>query len=93
MPFFRKLQEEIVKAQSNQKAVYIQMYYNSKLGPKIIPGDPHAPSETGKIITGKNQRNALVVINNFKEKCRGEITRQRTTRKKGRKHYGLCSRL
>ena len=54
MPFFRKLQEEIVKAESNQKAVFIQMDANSKLGPKIIQGDPHAQSENWKkLLQGK----------------------------------------
>ena len=81
MPFFQKLEEEIVKAQSNLKPVFIQMDANSKLGPEMIAGDPHTQSENGKILAGIISRNALVVINSLKEKCRGKITRHRTTKK------------
>ena len=81
MPFFQKLEEEIVKAQSNLKPVFIQMDANSKLGPKMIAGDPHTQSENGKILAGIISRNVLVVINSLKEKCRGNITRHRTTKK------------
>ena len=62
MPFFQKLEEEIVKAQSNLKPVFIQMDANSKLGPEMIAGDPHTQSENGKILAGIISRNALVVI-------------------------------
>ena len=47
MPFFRALEEEIIKAKSNDKLVFIQLDANSKLGPNIIPGDPHAQSANG----------------------------------------------
>ena len=50
MPFFRSLEEEIVKAKLNGKSIYIQMDANSKLGPEIIPGDPNQQSENGKIL-------------------------------------------
>ena len=41
-------EEEIVKAKSSNKLVYIQMDANSKLGPDMIKGDPHAQSDNGK---------------------------------------------
>ena len=81
MPFFKALEEEIIKAASNEKAIYIQMDTNSKLGPTIIKGDPHVQSENGKLLAGIIDRNALHVINNSKE-CIGRITRKRITKKK-----------
>ena len=82
MPFFKALEEEVIKAQSNKKAVFIQMDANSKLGAHMIEGDPHGQSENGKILAGIIQRNALHVVNNSKTKCIGKITRRRITRKK-----------
>ena len=81
-PFFDALEEEIVKAQTSDKAVYIQMDANCKLGPEMIEGDPHNQSENGKILSGIIQRNALNVINSIKEKCTGKYTRVRTTKHK-----------
>ena len=63
IPFFKALEEEIIKAKSNEKAVYIQMDANCKLGPNIIKGDPHAQSDNGKILAGILERNELYVIN------------------------------
>ena len=80
--FSRPHEEEVIKAQSNEKAVFIQMDANSKLGAHMIEGDPHGQSENGKILAGIIQRNALHVVNNSKTKCIGKITRRRITRKK-----------
>ena len=55
------------------------MYANSKLGPDIIKGDPHAQSDNGKILAGIVKRNALYVMNNSDMKCKGKITRRRIT--------------
>lgn len=41
LPFFHALEEEIIKAQNDGKEVIIAMDSNSKLGPDIIPNDPH----------------------------------------------------
>ena len=79
-PFFNALEEEIVKAKTNDKLVYIQMDANCKLGPHIIEGDTHSQSENGKILSGIFQRNALSVINSSKEKCKGKFTRVRSTK-------------
>ena len=54
---------------------------NSKLGPNIVKGDPHAQSNNGKILAGILERNDLTVINSL-EKCKGKITRQRLTKNK-----------
>ena len=67
MPFFRALEEEIIKAKSSDRLVYIQLDANSKLGPTIIPGDPHSRTANGKILAEILQRNAIYVINSLKE--------------------------
>ena len=54
---------------------------NSKLGPDIIRGDPHAQTDNGKILAGIIERNALCVINNSSGKCKGKITRRRVTKR------------
>ena len=71
MPFFRALEEEILKAKLLNKSIYIQMDANSKLGPEIVSGDPHEQSENGKILIGIIKRNALIVMNSSTEKCKG----------------------
>ena len=81
MPFFRALEEEILKAKLLNKSIYIQMDANSKLGPEIVSGDPHEQSENGKILIGIIKRNALIVMNSSTEKCKGRITRRRITKK------------
>jgi hypothetical protein len=81
IPFFRALEEEIVKAKLNGKLVYIQMDANSKLGPDIIEGDPHEQSGNGKILAEIVNRHNLTVVNSVKEKCTGKITRRRITNK------------
>ena len=81
-PFFHALEEEIVKAKTSEKPVYKQFDANSKLGPTLIQGDPHAQSGNGKILAGIIQRNALFVVNNSEEKCAGKLTRQRSTKKR-----------
>ena len=81
MPFFEKLEEEVIKAKINDKAVMIQMDANSKLGPHVIKGDPHSQSDNGKILNDIIERNALVVINADQSKCSGKITRRRNTAK------------
>ena len=48
LPFFRALEEEILKAKMYEKAIYIQMDASSKLGPNFIQVDPHKQSENGK---------------------------------------------
>ena len=81
MPFFRALEEEVVKATMHGKGIYIELDANSKLGPTIIEGDPHPQSENGKILSRIIKRHALLVVNNIKTKCKGTITSKRTTKK------------
>ena len=79
MPFFAALEEEITKAQMNNKSVILQMDANSKLGPEIIKGDMHSQSGNGSILAGILERHAISVINGLEGVCDGRITRQRIT--------------
>ena len=73
------METEIEKAELAGKSVLIEMDANSKLGPKYIPGDPHAMTPNGALLAGVIERHALCVGNGAKE-CKGTITRKRTTR-------------
>ena len=79
MPFFVALEQEIVKAEMNGKAIFIEMDSNSKLGPDMIKNDPHGQSGNGKILAGIINRHGLVVANGLSDKCVGSITRRRVT--------------
>ena len=81
MPFFRALEEEIVKAKMNDNLIFIQLDANSKLGPEWISEDPHEQTANGKILSDLLKRNDLFVINGLKSKCFGKITRRRITKK------------
>ena len=50
MPFFVALEEEIIKAQYNEKSIITAMDANSKLGMKYIENDPKPMSSNGKIL-------------------------------------------
>ena len=52
---------------------------NSKLGPQIIPKDPHCQSANGKILADIISRHGLIVANGLEDKCLGTITRRRVT--------------
>ena len=78
-PFFQALEKEIIKSELNGKSMYIGMDFNSKLGQKFIPQDPHLQSANGKILEGIIERHGLVVANGLKDKCEGLITRRRET--------------
>ena len=79
MPFFSKLEEEIVSAKLAKKSVIIQADANSKLGKEFIPNDPHPQSPNGEVLAAIIKRNALVVVNSLEGKCKGLITRKRIT--------------
>ena len=81
MPFFKTLEEEVIKAKINNKIIYIQMDGNSKLGPDWIKGDPHEITANGKILAEILERQDLIVINGLNKKCFGTITRKRNTNK------------
>ena len=79
LPFFTALEEEIASAEYQGQSVIIAMDASSKLGPKLIPGDPHTITKNGKILEGILERQAICVVNGLKEKRQGLITREKHT--------------
>ena len=79
LPFFQALEQEIIKAELQGKSIYIEMDSNSKLGPEMIPNDPHTQSPNGKVLAGIINRHGLIVGNGVGRKCEGLITRKRET--------------
>ena len=80
IPFFMALEQEIVKAEMQGKSMFIEMDSNNKLGPEIIPNDPHTQSGNGKLLAEIVSRHGLIVANGLTEKCKGMITRKRVTK-------------
>ena len=78
LPFFRALEEEVIKASNAGKSVIIEMDANSKLGRQFIPGDPHSITPNGKLLALVIERQNLIVANGT-AKCEGVITRRRVT--------------
>ena len=58
--------------------VCVEMDANTKLGNKIIKGDPNEQSKNGKLLERVVEDNSLIVVNGT-NLCDGVITRQRTT--------------
>ena len=79
LPFFLALEEEIIKAELQGTSIIIEMDSNSKLGPDIIPNDPHQQTSNGKLLAGIIERHGLVVANSLNAVCVGKITRRRIT--------------
>ena len=78
VPFFLALETEIEKATLAGASIIIEADMNSKLGPKYIPNDPHELSPNGSLLAAIIERQNLIV-GNGSQKCRGTITRKRTT--------------
>ena len=79
MPFFLALEEEIMKSELAGKSTIIQLDANSKLGPKLVPGDKHDQSENGRLLAGIIARHGLIIGNSLKS-CEGLITRRKVTK-------------
>ena len=69
---------EVKRAKLAGAFVCIEMDANSKLGPKIVKGDPNEQSRNGKLLQEVIEENNLVVVNGS-DICDGIITRQRDT--------------
>ena len=80
LPFFVALEDEICKAELAGLPIFVQMDANSKLGPNLIPNDPHNQSQNGKLLSDILERHNLSVVNGT-DKCNGLITRQRKDEK------------
>ena len=79
MPFWVALEKEIASAEIHGKSIIIQMDANAKLGPKNIEGDPNPISDNGKVLFAIMERHGMIVVNSLKDKCKGVITREKTT--------------
>ena len=79
MPFFSKLEEEVVSAKLPNKSIIIQIDANSKLGESVIPKDPKEQTPDGAVLADILERNALIVANSLSTKFSGVITRSRIT--------------
>ena len=78
MNFYSRLDYEIKRAKLSGSLICIEMDSNAKLGPRLIPNDPHPQFGNGKLLQNIIYHNNLKVVNgsNF---CKGIITRTRTT--------------
>ena len=56
----------------------LELDANAKLGPQLIPGDPHETSPNGELLKSIILSNNLVICNSSK-KCEGLYTRERKT--------------
>ena len=79
MRFFVALEEEIAKAAIKHIPVILMGDLNSKLGPTYINNDLHTMSGNGNIISRIMERIELIVVSGFTKKCKGLITRERST--------------
>ena len=78
VPFFLAIETEVEKATLAGKSIIIETDANSKLGSKYIPNDPHEQSPNGALLAAIIERQNLI-LGNGSPKCRGTITRLRTT--------------
>ena len=68
-----KLEKEIIKAEMQGKSVIIELDSNSKLGPEVIPQDPHSQSPNGKLLADIISRHTLILANGLTDKATGSI--------------------
>ena len=76
------IEEQVVRAQLAGCEIIIAEDANSKLGPNIIPNDPHPMSENGKLLDGMIRRQRLIIVNNSEKCVGGPITRKRFVNRK-----------
>ena len=76
--FFAKLKDEICSAEISGCSIFIELDAISKVGPNLIPGDPHEQSDNGKMLAKLIEDHDLVLVNGS-EICKGLITRRRKT--------------
>ena len=76
------VEEQVSRAHLAGCMIIVAEDANAKLGPNLIPHDPHQISENGKLLAGMIDRQSLSIIN-ASEKCRGgPITRRRIAKGK-----------
>ena len=77
-PFFNRIDLEVKSAQLAETLVCIELDANSKLGSRLVPGDPKEQSSNGKLLEKVIEDNDLIVVNGT-DLCEGVITRFRKT--------------
>ena len=77
--FWQDVEKEIINAKDDECMILIQMDANAKLGPDIIPHDPHPISNNGKLLRDVLQRQNLFCLNSH-HLCEGSVTRHRKTK-------------
>ena len=76
------IEEQVVRAYLVGCEVLIAEDANAKLGPQVIPGDPHTTSENGKLLLNMINRQNLSIVN-ASTKCKGgPVTRKREAKGK-----------
>ena len=76
--FFNRLDSEVKSAKLAGTLICMELDANSKLGPRLIPGDPKEQSKNGKLLEKVIVDNDLVVVNGT-NLCEGLVTRFRKT--------------
>ena len=77
--FWQDLETEVINAKDENCMILIQMDANAKLGPEIIPHDPHSITSNGKLLRDLLIRQNLFCLNAH-QLCEGLITRHRKTK-------------
>ena len=80
--FWERLSSEIEDADTNNKAIIIQMDGNLHLGPEILPGDPNECNANGKLFKEFLGKFPHLTIINSTELCDKIITRSRVAKGK-----------
>ena len=80
--FWERLSSEIEDADTNNKAIIIQMDGNLHLGPEIILGDPNECNANGKLFKEFLGKFPHLTIINSTERCDKIITRSRVAKGK-----------
>ena len=60
-----KLEQSIIKSFLLGSSVILKFDANSKLGPDLIPGDPHKQSTNGSMLAGIIARQNLIIGNSL----------------------------
>ena len=79
LPFFIARETEIEKSELASCSIIAEMDADSKLGKKYISWDPHGQTPKSSLLAGIIDRHNLIVGNGT-TKCKGTITRKRTTK-------------
>ena len=71
------IEEQVSRAYLAGCSVIIAEDANAKLGPEMIPNDPHKMSDNGRLLAGMIERQSLSVVNASRKCIGGPVTRKR----------------